>query len=62
MTVRLFISLYSGVFQKLTYVLLRTTGRQSRRRYAMAVLTFLFLLVFSVIYTRLHAKEGLQAE
>ena len=36
--------------------------RQYGQGYAMAVLTFLFLLVFSVIYTRLHAKEGLQGE
>ena len=30
--------------------------------YAMAVLTFLFLLVFSLIYTRFHAKEALSPE
>ncbi len=29
--------------------------------YAMAVLTFLFLLAFSLIYTRVYAKQGLEA-
>lgn len=29
--------------------------------YAMAVLTFIFLLAFSVLYTRVYAKEGLEA-
>jgi len=36
--------------------------RQYGQGYAMAVLTFLALLAFSLIYTRLHSREGLQSE
>lgn len=36
--------------------------REYGQGYAMAVLTFLVLLGFSLIYTRLHSKEGLQGE
>jgi multiple sugar transport system permease protein len=36
--------------------------REYGQGYAMAVLTFLVLLGFSLIYIRLHAREGLQGE
>ena len=36
--------------------------REYGQGYAMAVLTFVVLLVFSLIYTRLHSREGLQGE
>jgi multiple sugar transport system permease protein len=35
--------------------------REYGQGYAMAVLTFLALLSFSLIYTRLHSREGLQS-
>jgi multiple sugar transport system permease protein len=36
--------------------------REYGQGYAMAVITFLVLLGFSLIYTRLHSRQGLQSE